>query len=137
MKLKFELDEVEVVKVNRVYVVLLISALLALPAAAQTAKRKSKQPGKAAPTQKTPAPKQSDVLSEEEQLAAANGRITPSELKRKLDAKADVVIVDNRDGRAWIGSSVKLPGAIHIPLTELEARLKELPQDKEIITYCT
>ncbi len=124
-------------KVNRFYLVLLITALLALPATAQTSKRKSKQTGKAAPAQKPPATKQPEVLSEEGQLAAANGRITPSELKRKLDAKANVVIVDNRDGRAWIGSSVKLPGAIHIPLTELEARLKELPQDKEIITYCT
>jgi len=125
------------VKVNRVYVVLLISALLALPIASQTSKRKPKQTGKVAPAQKSPTPKQPDVLSEEEQQAAANGRIAPSELKRKLDAKADLVIVDNRDGRAWIGSSVKLPGAIHIPLTELEARMKELPQDKEIITYCT
>ncbi len=124
-------------KVIRFYVVLLMIALLALPATAQTSKRKSKRPGKAAPAQKPSTNKQPDVLSEEEQQAAANGRIAPSELKRKLDAKADVVIVDNRDGRAWIGSSVKLPGAIHIPLTELEARLKELPQDKEIITYCT
>jgi len=110
---------------------------LALPATAQTSKRRSKQTGKAAPAQKPPTTKRPDALSEEEQLAAANGRIAPSELKRKLDAKADLVIVDNRDGRAWIGSSVKLPGAIHIPLTELEERLKELPQDKEVVTYCT
>ena len=124
-------------RVNQFYVILLIVTLLALPAAAQTSKRKSKQTGKAAPAQKRPTTKQPDVLSEEEQLAAANGRITPSELKRKLDAKAGIVIVDNRDGRAWIGSSVKLPGAIHIPLSQLEERLKELPQNKEIITYCT
>ena len=29
-----------------------------------------------------------------------------------------------------------LPGAINIPLVELEARLQELPKDREIIAYC-
>jgi rhodanese-related sulfurtransferase len=29
-----------------------------------------------------------------------------------------------------------LPDALSIPVTELEARLPELPQDKEIVAYC-
>lgn len=124
-------------RVNQFYLVLLITVLLALPVTAQVSKRKAKPGGKAAPAQQPKTTKQPDTLSEEDQRAAADGRITTHELKRKLDAKAGIVIVDNREGRAWIGSSVKLPGAIHIPLSQLEERVKELPLDKEIITYCT
>jgi hypothetical protein len=124
-------------RATQFYLVLLITVLLALPVTAQVSKRKSKQTGKAAPAQQPKTTKQPGGLNEEDQRAAADGRITTHELKRKLDAKADIVIVDNREGRAWIGSSVKLPGAIHIPLSQLQERLHELPKDKEIITYCT
>lgn len=111
--------------------------LLALSATAQTPKRRSKQAGKAAPAQPPSPAKPKESLSEEDQLAAAKDRITTHELKRKLDAKEDIVIIDNRDGRAWIGSAVKVKGARHIPLSQLEERMKELPKGKEIITYCT
>jgi rhodanese-related sulfurtransferase len=44
-------------------------------------------------------------------------------------------IVDVRDGDelaewGWI------PGAVHIPLDELRARLGEIPEGREIVTYC-
>jgi hypothetical protein len=123
-------------RANQFYLVLLI-VLLALPVTAQVSKRKAKPGGKATPAQQPKTTNQPDALTEEDQRAAADGRITTHELKRKLEAKADIVIVDNRDGRAWIGSSVKLPGAIHIPLSQLQERMHELPKDKEIITYCT
>jgi rhodanese-related sulfurtransferase len=29
-----------------------------------------------------------------------------------------------------------IPSSLHIPLAELRARLKEVPQDREIIPYC-
>lgn len=112
-------------------------ALLAAPLAAQSAKRKPKKsPAPAAPQQAAP-PKVADVMTAEDKEAAANGRITPAELKRKLGTKADIVIVDARDGHSWIGSAVKIKGAIHITLSQLPDRLNELPKDKEIITYCT
>jgi hypothetical protein len=31
----------------------------------------------------------------------------------------------------------KIKGATHIPLGDLEARLAELPRDREIVTYCS
>jgi hypothetical protein len=31
----------------------------------------------------------------------------------------------------------KIKGATHIPLGDLEARLADLPRDREIITYCS
>ena len=137
MKLKFEIEGVDVVKGKQFYVGLLIGLLCALPGAAQTFKRGPKQAGKVAAAQQPQTSKAKEAESAEEQLAAAKDRITTHELKRKLDAKEDLVILDNRDGRAWIGSAVKIKGAIHITLSQLEARMKDLPQDKEIITYCT
>jgi len=64
-------------------------------------------------------------------------RITIRQLKRMMDAKEDFVIVDNRDGSSYVGSTVKIKGAIHITLNELEAKLKDLPKNKLIVTYCT
>ena len=64
-------------------------------------------------------------------------RITVHELKRKLDRKEEIVIIDSRAGNSYLGSSVKIKGSIHITLDELESRMGELPKDKEIVTYCT
>src|SRR5215510_276304 len=82
--------------------------------------------------------------AENRQAAAQNedentpgDRITIRQLKRMMDAKEDVVIIDNRDGSSYVGSVVKIKGAIHITLSELEAKLKDLPKNKLIVTYCT
>ncbi len=64
-------------------------------------------------------------------------RITIKELKQKMDKKESIVIIDARAGNSYIGSSVKIKGAIHITLDELESRMNDLPKDKGIITYCT
>jgi 3-mercaptopyruvate sulfurtransferase SseA len=63
-------------------------------------------------------------------------RITTHELKRKLEAKEKLLILDNRTGSAWIGSQVKIKGALHMPMQELMQQFDKLPKDKEIITYC-
>ena len=31
----------------------------------------------------------------------------------------------------------KIKGALHVPLDRLEARLAELPRDREVVTYCS
>jgi Rhodanese-like domain len=67
----------------------------------------------------------------------ASDRITIHELKRKMDVKEKIVIIDTRKGSAWIGSLVKIKGAIHLTLDELETKINDLPKEKEIITYCT
>ena len=64
-------------------------------------------------------------------------RISIHQLKRMMDAKEDVVIVDNRAATAYIGSTVKIKGAIHITLDDLEKKMKDLPKNKLIVTYCT
>jgi predicted sulfurtransferase len=61
-------------------------------------------------------------------------RIVAEELKQ-LVAKGEAVIVDVRSKSAWDYSHID--GAIHIPLAELESRLRELPKEKLIACYCT
>lgn len=74
------------------------------------------------------------------QTAADDGvpadRITIQELKRKMDAGEKMVILDARKGSAWIGSVVKIKGAIHCTNDDLEAKIPDLPRDQEIIIYC-
>ena len=75
------------------------------------------------------------VQNEEENVPA--DRITIHQLKRMMDAKEEVVIIDNRKGSSYVGSTVKIKGALHITVDELEAKIKDLPKDKLIVTYCT
>lgn len=67
------------------------------------------------------------------QSYASVPRITPEEVKKKLDNGADVVIVDVRDKEAFDESHIKQ--AVSIPLSEMEARYEELPTDRETIIY--
>lgn len=64
-------------------------------------------------------------------------RITIHELKRKIDKGEKLLIIDARAGSSYIGSTVRIKGALHITLDQLETRMSELPKDQEIITYCT
>lgn len=64
-------------------------------------------------------------------------RITVQEVKAKLDKGEDVVILDMRTGSDYSRSKYKIKGAIRMPVNYLESRYKELPRDKEIVTYCT
>jgi len=62
-------------------------------------------------------------------------RISMEELKQRLDAGVDLVIVDVRSKEDF--DEGHIPGAISIPWQqEMEARYAELPRDREIITYC-
>jgi rhodanese-related sulfurtransferase/DNA-binding HxlR family transcriptional regulator len=59
--------------------------------------------------------------------------ITCIELQRRLKDRS-VVLLDVRPEREYQAGHVA--GARSIPLTELKARLKELPKRKEIVAYC-
>src|SRR5215469_11743826 len=45
-----------------------------------------------------------------------------------------VTLIDTRPAEEF--SAGHLPGAINLPLSELERRLRELPRDQEIVAYC-
>ena len=63
--------------------------------------------------------------------AAPPDRVTLEEFTR-LRAAGKVFVLDVR-----YQIDLKIKGASHIPLDQLEARLSELPHDKEIVTYCS
>ena len=53
--------------------------------------------------------------------------IVPDELKKLVEQKAKVIIIDVRDQSQFQKETIK--GAIHIPLEDVEKRLKEIPHD--------
>ena len=65
------------------------------------------------------------------------GRITPEELKAKLDAHEDLVIVDLRHSMDFEADPETIPGAFRMDAKELEEKNDRLPQDREVILYCT
>lgn len=66
--------------------------------------------------------------------AKLSAELGPHNVKRLLDAKEDVVLLDVRSREGY--REGHLPGAINIPFEELAARLTELPKRKDIISYC-
>ena len=60
-------------------------------------------------------------------------RLTYPELKRMLEANT-IVLLDVRPPEEFAAGH--FPGAMSIPLPELEKRMRELPSDREIVAYC-
>jgi len=60
--------------------------------------------------------------------------VTRQELARRLRRGGDLVVVDVRPAEEFAAGH--LPGAVSIPLSELQRRLRELPKDREIVAYC-
>jgi rhodanese-related sulfurtransferase len=60
--------------------------------------------------------------------------ISRDELLARLEAGEPLVVVDVRPLEEY--RAAHLPGAVSIPLPELEARLRDLPKDREIVAYC-
>lgn len=63
--------------------------------------------------------------------------VTVTEAKQMLDRGEGVVFVDARNPAAWGSSDVKLPGAVRIPVDEVQAHVAEVPGGRAAITYCT
>ncbi len=64
-------------------------------------------------------------------------RITPEELKQKMEAGEEMVIVDLRNSLECENDHVRVPGALHMRPDELEARHQEIPRDRDVVLYCT
>jgi membrane protein DedA with SNARE-associated domain len=65
----------------------------------------------------------------------AVARITPEELRIRMDAGEDLYIVDLRT--ALDNDSPPIPGAIRLSTEDLTSGSKQLPRDREIILYCS
>jgi rhodanese-related sulfurtransferase/DNA-binding transcriptional ArsR family regulator len=59
--------------------------------------------------------------------------IGAAELLQRL-VEGNIILLDVRPAEEYTAGH--LPDALSIPVAELEARLPELPQDKEIVAYC-
>jgi membrane protein DedA with SNARE-associated domain len=64
-------------------------------------------------------------------------RITPEELKRRMDEGLETLVVDVRDRLDFDAEPSIIPGALHLRIDELEARHAEIPREREIVLYCT
>ena len=64
-------------------------------------------------------------------------RITPEELRRRLDAGQEIAVVDLRHALEFDADSMKVPGALHLLPEELERRHQEIPRDRDVVLYCS
>ena len=61
-------------------------------------------------------------------------RIAITNLKQKIDSGAKFLLIDVRED--WeLEKDGAIAGAIHIPVAELDARMKDIPKDAEIVFY--
>ena len=65
----------------------------------------------------------------------SSNRMTPEELKRKIDAGDEIAIIDVRHPLEFEADPHVIPGALYFPLENLE-RFSAVPMEKEIVTYC-
>lgn len=64
-------------------------------------------------------------------------RITPQELKAKMDTGENIVIFDMRNRLDRDTDPVRIPGAFHVLPDHIEFQPEDLAPDQEIVLYCT
>ncbi len=57
-------------------------------------------------------------------------QITP----RELDQKKGIMLIDVRTNKEY--NQGHIPGAAHVPLSDVGTRVKKIKKDKEIVVYC-
>ena len=83
----------------------------------------------------TPAPQPSATQSRPATVLPEEiSRVSPQGAKAAFDS-GEALFVDVRSASSYAAGHI--PGALSIPLIEIEARLSELDPDQWIITYCT
>jgi len=61
-------------------------------------------------------------------------RIAIPDLKKKLDSGEKFLLIDVRED--WeLKQDGAIPGAIHIPMGDLDKRMKDIPKDVELVFY--
>jgi rhodanese-related sulfurtransferase len=83
--------------------------------------------------------------AEKRQLAHAQKpsipTITAEELKAKMSNNDAVTVIDVRGSEGYAASTTTIKGAFHLKVRRIKSRLKyaplkDLPKDREIVTYC-
>lgn len=63
--------------------------------------------------------------------------LTVADVNDLIDRAQPIAFIDSRNPIAWGSSKVILPGALRIPIDEVERHLTTLPRDRRLIVYCT
>lgn len=66
-------------------------------------------------------------------VAAQTGRLDVDELKSQIDAGAELLLIDVREDHEVESGSI--PGAIHVPVGELKARMPDIPKDVRLVFF--
>ena len=64
-------------------------------------------------------------------------RISPDELKRRIDAGEDIIIVDLRHALEFDAEPQTIYGAVHMDPADLEEAVEVIPRDREIVLFCS
>lgn len=64
-------------------------------------------------------------------------RLTVADVNDLINRGQPIAFIDSRNPIAWGSSKVTLPGALRIPIDEVERHLPALPRDQRLIVYCT
>ena len=61
-------------------------------------------------------------------------QMTPTDFVERRQAGEDLVLLDVREPRELAVASV--PGALHIPMAQVPARLAEIDRDRHVVVIC-
>lgn len=61
-------------------------------------------------------------------------RISAEDLRDRVNS-GKAVVIDVRDANSYATSHIK--GALHIPMSSVQANLDRLPKEKDVVAYCT
>lgn len=64
-------------------------------------------------------------------------RISPDDLRRKIEAGEEVVVVDLRGSLDFEAAPQTIPGAIRLAAEQLDSDHNLIPRDREIVLFCT
>lgn len=64
-------------------------------------------------------------------------RISVAELYERMQVPPSPTVVDVRSSSARTLDPRRIPGALHVPLSDVDSHLKDLPRDGEVFLYCT
>jgi rhodanese-related sulfurtransferase len=62
--------------------------------------------------------------------------IEPEELKAKIANNESVTIVDLRGPNVYAQADKTMAGAVHTKVRRVVHRLRDVPRDREVVTYC-
>ena len=63
-------------------------------------------------------------------------RISPEELKKKLDAGEEITIIDVRHSLEFEAEPQTIPGALYLPFEKLQSDPFPIPPGREVVLYC-